>query len=104
MLSFLKHHPATGFLRQPSRYSPLVLLVGLMARPCAAETAADFLVLGSYFPSWLIGAILAVPLTIALRYLLLRTGIDDFLPWRFLVYICFWLIFSMAFTYIYGAS
>ena len=80
-----------------------IFLSSVFLTGCAAGgKAPDFLLLGSFFPSWLIGALIAVPVTMVLRALFIKSGIDDYLPFRFFVYVGFWLVFSMLFTYIYS--
>lgn len=64
--------------------------------------APDFLLLGSFFPSWLIGALIAVPVTVLIRSWLIKSGVDDYLPLRFFVYVGFWLVIAMLFTYFYS--
>lgn len=85
------------------RYLTLFLLSSLLLSGCTlGPQAPDFLLLNSYFPSWLIGAIAATPVTVMVRYGLIRIGIDDFLPLRFWVYISFWLILALAFAYFFS--
>jgi hypothetical protein len=68
---------------------------------CSIEKKSpDFLILNSYFPSWLVGGLIAIPITILARCILIKLGVDDFLPWRFFVYIGFWIIVTMVFFYI----
>lgn len=75
----------------------LFLLVG-----CSSARAPSFLLLGSYFPSWLIGAGVSIPFTLVVRWALIRAGIDDALPVRLLMYVCVALLFTMAFAYLFS--
>lgn len=53
-------------------------------------------VLGSYFPSWLFCALLGLALTLALRALAIRFGIDAQLPVPALIYLALALMISCA--------
>lgn len=78
-------------------------MVGSGLAGCASGVQSpDFLFLNSYFPSWLVGAIAALLLTVVVRVVLIRCGVDDFLPFRFFVYVAIWLILTMAFSYFYS--
>jgi hypothetical protein len=79
-----------------------VSLMLLLLTGCNASRAPSFLLLNSYFPSWLIGCFIAVPVTLIIRHVLIRTGIDDLLPWRLLVYFCIGLLFTMVFAYYFS--
>lgn len=64
--------------------------------------APEFFLMGSFFPSWLVGAALAIPFTLVLRWLLIRAGLDDVLPLRLLVYVCIGLLFTLGFSYVFS--
>jgi hypothetical protein len=53
-------------------------------------------ILGSYFPSWMICALIGMGATVAVRALLAKTGIDAVLPMPILVYLAFATAFSLA--------
>lgn len=78
------------------------LALGVSTAAAASPQAPSFQLLDSYFPSWLIGAGVAIPVVLGLRYALIRTGIDDTLPWRLLVYVCLGALFTMAFAYYFS--
>lgn len=81
----------------------LWMAVSLAMSGCSLSAQSpDFLVLHSYFPSWLVGALFALIATVALRYVLVKTGVDDHLPLRFFVYVGIWLIGTMAMAYLYS--
>ena len=42
---------------------------------------------GSYFPAWLVFAFIAVMLTVLIRVVLIRLGIDDVMRFKLVVYI-----------------
>jgi lipopolysaccharide export LptBFGC system permease protein LptF len=53
-------------------------------------------ILGSYFPSWMICVLVAIGLTIVVRIVLAKVGIEDELPAPIVVYLAFTLAFSFA--------
>ena len=53
-------------------------------------------ILGSYFPSWMICALIGMGATVAVRALLAKTGIDEVLPMPIVVYLAFATAFSLA--------
>ncbi len=53
-------------------------------------------ILGSYFPSWMICALIGMGATVAVRALLGKTGIDSVLPMPIVVYLAFATAFSLA--------
>lgn len=79
-----------------------LLLLPLLVAGCGAPRAPSFLILDSYFPTWLVGVAVAIPLTLACRYVLIRLGIDDELPLRLLVYVCLAICFTLAFAYFFS--
>ena len=53
-------------------------------------------ILGSYFPSWMICALIGLVATVAIRALLAKTGIDAALPMPIVVYLAMATAFSLA--------
>ncbi len=53
-------------------------------------------ILGSYFPSWMICALIGMGATVALRTVLAKAGIDEELPMPIVVYLAFATAFSLA--------
>ena len=53
-------------------------------------------ILGSYFPSWMICVLVAICLTIVVRVVLAKVGIEDELPAPILVYLSVTLAFTFA--------
>ncbi|HRL20860.1 YtcA family lipoprotein [Alcaligenes sp. SDU_A2] len=51
---------------------------------------------GSYFPAWLVSVLGAIVLTVLLRVLLIRSGVDDALPARLAVYVSLTLALTFA--------
>ena len=78
----------------------LALLLALAG--CAQSRAPSFLLFGSYFPSWMVGVAISIPLTLLVRWGLIRAGIDDVLPLRLFVYVCLGLIFTMMFAFLFS--
>src|SRR5882762_9367067 len=53
-------------------------------------------ILGSYFPTWMICALIGLAATVAVRALLVKAGIDAVLPMPIVVYLAFATAFSLA--------
>ena len=53
-------------------------------------------ILGSYFPSWMICVLVAMCLTIVVRAVLAKEGVEDELPAPILVYLSVTLAFTFA--------
>lgn len=75
---------------------PILLLSGCSGAP-------SFALVGSYFPAWLVFIFIAILLTLIIRVVFIRLGIDDILRFRLLIYTCLalslcfaalWLLFS----------
>ncbi len=60
------------------------------------DAAARRLLQGAYFPSWMICVLVAICLTIVVRVVLAKVGIDDELPAPILVYLSVTLAFTFA--------
>lgn len=80
-------------LMRPWARGPLLPRFGLIScltvplagcdRPPAAPT---FVFFGSYFPAWIVCAILGVVVAVAVRKLFIVIGLDEALPVRLIVY------------------
>ncbi len=66
-----------------------LLLVG-------CQRAPSFSIGGAYFPAWLLFALAAVVVTLLLRWVLIRLGIDDLLRFKPVVYSALMMIFCLA--------
>ena len=53
-------------------------------------------ILGSYFPSWMICALIGMGATVVLRAVLAKAGIDEEVPMPIVVYLAFATAFSLA--------
>lgn len=80
---------------QPIMSSRLALLP-LFFLLTGCQYSPSIYIAGSYFPAWLVCVAISIPITIALRVVLIMVGIDDYLPMRLLTYICFALLISLA--------
>jgi YtcA family len=80
---------ARGLLHGASRTSVFALLSG-----CSSAPSRN--ILGSYFPSWMICVLVALALTIVVRAVLAKVGVDDELPVPIIVYPAFTLAFTFA--------
>ena len=78
------------------------LRLGLGLSACSQGQAPSFLLFDSYFPSWLVGIFVAVPITLVLRAIFLRIGIDEVMPFRLLTYLCIGACIVMAFSFYYS--
>ncbi len=92
-----KPHKRKGFGRAITSLLGLLMLTG-----CGQGRAPSFLILGSYFPAWLVGVAISIPITVVIRAVLIRSGVDDALPARLLVYSGLCLLLTLAFTYAFS--
>lgn len=61
---------------------------------CSASPSRN--ILGSYFPTWMICALLGLLGVVVLRAVLRKTGIDAALPIPVVVYLCTWVAVTLA--------
>lgn len=80
----------------------LILFCVVTLTGCGQARAPSFLLFGSYFPSWLIGVGVSVPIVLLIRMALIRMGLEDYLPARLLVYVSMVVLCTMAFAFIYS--
>jgi MFS superfamily sulfate permease-like transporter len=59
-----------------------------MLAGCSPRSAPYVTVFDSYFPAWILCAVIGMVGASLVRVLLVRWGIDEVLPWRVLVYLC----------------
>jgi YtcA family len=69
-----------------------VVLAPLLAAGCTRAPSFD--ILGSFFPAWLVCLVLAIPLTVLVRWLMLRLHILIVYP--VFVYPGLWALFTFA--------
>ncbi|MET3650567.1 YtcA family lipoprotein [Dyella japonica] len=53
-------------------------------------------ILGSYFPTWMLCALIGVLGVVLVRVVLVRTGVDRELPVPVLVYLSLWIAITLA--------
>jgi hypothetical protein len=75
------------------RGAPATVVITLLSG-CSSAPSRN--ILGSYFPSWMICALIGMGATVAVRVLLAKTGIDAVLPMPIVVYLAFATAFSLA--------
>jgi hypothetical protein len=75
-------------------WSALIVSSILLLTGCSSAPSRN--ILGSYFPSWMICALIGIGATVAVRALLAKTGIDAVLPMPIVVYLAFATAFSLA--------
>ncbi|MBO1519916.1 YtcA family lipoprotein [Oceanisphaera pacifica] len=63
-----------------------VPLLTLLLSGCAR--APSFVVAGSFFPAWLIFMFAGILLTLLIRVIFIKVGLDDALRFRVLIYSC----------------
>jgi hypothetical protein len=80
---------AGGSLRAALILTPVAELTACNASPSRN-------ILGSYFPTWMICALLGLVGVVILRVVLGKTGIDATLPMPVVVYLCTWLAVTLA--------
>src|SRR5258706_16254715 len=69
---------------------------GVFTLLSGCSSAPSRSILGSYFPSWMICVLVAIGLTIVVRVVLAKVGVDDELPAPILVYLSVTLAFTFA--------
>lgn len=95
MMTFLK--PCfLALMRNSLRHHPLILMVmsTWMLTGCVQVGAPAFTLLGSFIPYWMVCAAIGLVVAIIVRVIFIKTGIDDVLPLRLLVYLCLMLTVS----------
>jgi hypothetical protein len=73
----------------PLRFWSAILLVPMVLSGCSIHAHSPTLSLyGSFFPVWLMAALLGVICTVVLRLLFIRAGLHEHLPMPPLTYLC----------------
>ena len=75
-------------------WSALIGSLVLLLTGCSSAPSRN--ILGSYFPSWMICALIGMGATVVVRTLLAKTGIDAALPMPIIVYLALATAFSLA--------
>lgn len=66
----------------------LSLITIFMLSGCVTQQAPVFMLLGSYFPSWIACALLGIVVAVFARVIFIWLGIDEVLTGRLFVYTC----------------
>lgn len=72
----------------------LILIPVAVLTACSASPSRN--ILGSYFPTWMICALLGLVGVVVLRAVLGKAGINETLPMPVVVYLCTWLALTLA--------
>ena len=68
--------------------------LSLVLASCSAAPSRN--IFGSYFPSWMLCALMAMVATAILRWIFIRTGIDRDIRSPVLVYLCILVSFTLG--------
>lgn len=81
--------------RQAQRmHAVAAVMSAFLLDACSASPSRN--ILGSYFPTWMLCALLGIAGTAAIRFILIKTGVDAVLPMPALVYLCFWVAVTLT--------
>ena len=72
----------------------IVLAVLLFLTGCSAAPSRN--ILGSYFPSWMICVLIGMGLSVVVRWILVKLGMEKELPVPIVVHLAFAIAFSFA--------
>ncbi|WP_284321337.1 YtcA family lipoprotein [Dyella acidisoli] len=72
----------------------LVSCLSLAITACSASPSRN--ILGSYFPTWMVCALLGIVFVAVVRSVLVKTGVDASLPVPVIVYLCMWTAATLA--------
>jgi hypothetical protein len=75
-------------------HSPYILFSLLLAFSACNSSPSQNIV-GSYFPAWMICALIGIILTVIIYVCFSKIGIDEFIPAKLLIYVA--LAFSLTF-------
>ncbi|MFK2874810.1 YtcA family lipoprotein [Dyella lipolytica] len=78
-----------GYLR-----AALTSTLSMSMAACSASPSRN--ILGSYFPTWMVCALLGIVFVIVIRGVLVKTGVDASLPVPVIVYLCMWTAATLA--------
>lgn len=72
----------------------LTSFLSMTMSACSASPSRN--ILGSYFPTWMMCALLGIVFVIVIRGVLMKTGVDASLPMPVIVYLCMWTAATLA--------
>jgi uncharacterized membrane protein YeaQ/YmgE (transglycosylase-associated protein family) len=81
-----------------------VAMMAASATQAADPAAPSIVTFGSYFPAWMVCAIVGVVGAVIARFVLARLGVDEFLPLRLVVYLCLAIVFGLGAWLVYYAG
>lgn len=87
-------HLNTSRLRRHWRHAAPLLPAVAALSACSASPSRN--ILGSYFPTWMLCALIGLVVIVILRVTLGKTGIHATLPFPVVVYLCAWLAVTLA--------
>jgi hypothetical protein len=97
VFAFASHRPATS-ARPPytkvTRVQTALALLGAASVLSACDPIFD--IDGAFFPSWMLSLLVGVLLTVALRVVFLRAGVEPYLGPLPLIYTCLALLLTMS--------
>ena len=76
------------------KHCVIVVAVLLFLVGCSAAPSRN--ILGSYFPSWMVCVLIGMGLSIVIRWILVKLGMEKELPAPIVVYLAFTVAFSFA--------
>ncbi|MBY3537552.1 hypothetical protein HFN68_32425 [Rhizobium laguerreae] len=86
-----------GHTKRHSLAGTAVSVLGVLTG-CTPKASPSVPLFGAFFPSWLLCAVIGIIGSVILRAIFIRSGMDDQLPWRSIVYV------SIAATIAFGVS
>jgi len=92
---YLQFGAPWGLTSRMGLYSSLALVLLFFPLLTGCQSAPSRDILGSYFPSWMLCALIGIFLAVIAHKVFVRTGIDEFIPKRLLVYPA--MVFSLTF-------
>lgn len=72
----------------------IVMVVLQFLTGCSAAPSTN--ILGSYFPSWMVCVLIGAGLSIVIRWILVKLGVEREMPTPIVVYLAFTIAFSFA--------
>lgn len=71
-----------------------IALCSAVLTACSGSPSRN--ILGSYFPTWMVCALLGIVIVVGVRGVLVKTGVDAELPVPVIVYLCLWTVATLA--------
>jgi hypothetical protein len=87
-------HPPLWLRASFPRHAASMGCACLLVTACSQSPSRN--ILGSYFPTWMLCALLGIVGTVVIRMLLIKTGVDAELPVPVLVYLSLWTAVTLG--------